>query len=95
MQSTQGECGEIIIGLQDRRQHMRFLSSLFERESAPSWTQIELQDHEEKVESDFIYEWNPININQNPLTVHLVRSWYDVHKVLRVRNDLSPHTNDL
>ncbi len=61
------------------------LLPLFERDSAPSWTQIELYDLDEEVKSNLIYKWNPKSIiskTKNPLTIHLIKSWHEVHKII-------------
>ena len=74
---------------------MRYLLSLFEWDSSPSWTQIEMYDHDEEVKSDLIYKWNPKSIitkTKTPLTIHLMRSWYEVHEIIGVKVDFSPKT---
>ena len=74
---------------------MRFLLPLFEWDSATSWIQIELHDFDDKVRSDFIYKWNPKSIEsktKNPLTIHLVRLWYEIHNIIGVKIDFSPKT---
>ena len=74
---------------------IRFILPLFERDSTPSWTQIEMCDFDEEVKSHLIYKWNPKNIiskAKNPHTIHLIKSWYEVHKIIGMKADLSPKT---
>ena len=50
-----------------------------------------MYDLDEEIKSDFIYKWNPKSIiskTKNPLTIHLIRLWYEVHKIIGVKVDL-------
>lgn len=74
---------------------IRSLLHFFEQDSAPSWTKIKLHVFEEDMISDFVYKWNTNNIGtktKNPLTIHSIRSWFEVHKIIEMKIDLSPKT---
>ncbi len=70
----------------------RMSLSLFESDSASSWTQIELYELHEKVASNILYKWNSKTISatiRNPLTIHLVKNWYEIRKFFGHETDLS------
>lgn len=74
---------------------MRFISSFFEGESAPSWIQIGVHTLKEDVFGDFIYKWSPKMISKktdNPILRHLVKIWWETHGSLGLNVGLSPRT---
>ena len=74
---------------------MRFISSFFEGNDTPSWTQIGLHPLKEKIHTDFFLKHNSGTVNNrtdNPILRHLIKIWNAVHKSLGLKVGLSPKT---
>ena len=73
---------------------MRFISSLFKGNGAPSWVQIEMHALQETMASEFIYKWDPKTLakSKNCFSIQSIKTWYEVRKILNCTTVLSPKT---
>lgn len=66
---------------------MRFILSMFDGESTPSWINIAFHSLRDDTFCDFVYKYNPkmlSKLTDNPILIHLNKLWYDIHKQKRL-----------
>lgn len=72
---------------------MRFLWSIFEKETSPSWVHVAFHSLKDNSFSKCVYKYNYRTLSRktdNPILLRLINLWYDVHKTIGKEIRLSP-----